>query len=529
MIGPVSGTGRTMMASLQQAIQKGMPPDQAIQYVKGMATQGVAPLADLYSMMNQFQRLKQQPVQPPQTPPTIKDQLNILDQQQQMQRMQQQQAVPQAMNRGLGGIDAGLMQYPQFAGGGIVAFDNGGTADSAEIQRILRKSPMMRTAEENQLLREAGVETERRQLGEDSGIGGLNRFLKSPFIREAFGSPYASEEEIAKGGGAALNERILRGLGASQVVPQAPPAAAPAQSAVPTTGGPLAVSPFDSFGGMMNTARRDQFGRPVAQDLATTPSAPSRGERGAGTEAVGGSRFKRFAEEAPKESTEYLKEIQALRESQGLGKARKERMEYLTKTEQELAKEYGSDKMLAFAEAGFRMAGAASRPGATFLGALSEGAMSGTQALRALNKEQRATKRAMQEAMFQIKEAEEAEKEGNITAAMNMRENAKNRFDAAQKLNMQLDNDITKLNMQLGASRDIAEIQAGVRGGDEALKGKKFQLETIEALLSDARERLIYAPEKEKAQIQAEIRGYLQQIRGLGSSGAGVPVTTSGW
>ena len=34
MIGPVSGTGRAMMASLQQAIQKGMPPDQAVQYVK---------------------------------------------------------------------------------------------------------------------------------------------------------------------------------------------------------------------------------------------------------------------------------------------------------------------------------------------------------------------------------------------------------------------------------------------------------------------------------------------------------------
>ena len=526
MIGPVSGTGRAMMASLQQAIDKGMPPDQAVQYVKSMATQGVAPLADLYSMMNQFQRLKQPQAQAPQTPPTIKDQLNIATQQQQMQQMQQQQAVPQPMDRGLGGIDAGLMQYPQFAGGGIVGFDNGGTADSAEIERILKKSPMMRTAEENQLLREAGVETEKRQLGEDSGVAGLNRFIKSPFIREMFGSPYASEEEIAKGGGAALNERLLRGLGASQVTPQAPPAPAPTQSAVPTTGGPLAVSPFSSFGDMMSGARNDQFGRPVAQDLVAAP----RSERGAGTEAIGGgSRFKRATEEAPKESTEYLKEVQALRESQGLGKARKERMEYLTKTEQELAKEYGSDKMLAFAEAGFRMAGAASRPGATFLGALSEGAMSGTQALRALNKEQRNTKRAMQEAMFQLKEADEAEKEGDIKTALNMRENAKTRYDAAQKLNMQLDNDITKLSMQLSGSKEIAEIQAGARGSDEALKGKKFQLETIEALLADARERLVYAPDKEKAQIQAEIRGYLQQVRSLGSSGASVHVTTSGW
>jgi hypothetical protein len=129
MIGPVSGTGRAMMASLQQAMQKGMPPDQAIQYVKSMATQGVAPLTDLYSMMNQFQRLKQQQVQPPQTPPTIRDQLNIMDQQQQMQGIQRMQAPPSAgqpMDRGLGAIDAGRMEYPQFAGGGIVAFQEGG-------------------------------------------------------------------------------------------------------------------------------------------------------------------------------------------------------------------------------------------------------------------------------------------------------------------------------------------------------------------------------------------------------------------
>lgn len=148
MIGPVSGTGRAMMASLQQAVQKGMPPDQAIQYVKSMATQGVAPLTDLYAMMNQFQRLKQQPTQAPQTPPTIKDQLNMMDQQRQMQsqqgNIQQMQAgapAPQAMDRGLGAIDAGRMEYPQFAGGGIVAFDRGGEADSIEAMLIRQYVP----------------------------------------------------------------------------------------------------------------------------------------------------------------------------------------------------------------------------------------------------------------------------------------------------------------------------------------------------------------------------------------------------
>ena len=110
MIGPVSGTGRAMMSSLQQAMSKGMPADQAIQYVKSMAQQGVAPLVDLYAMMKQFERLKQPPQQSPQGG-TIRDQLNSLE---------------QNMGQGIGGLNAGAMENPSFAGGGVVAFQQGG-------------------------------------------------------------------------------------------------------------------------------------------------------------------------------------------------------------------------------------------------------------------------------------------------------------------------------------------------------------------------------------------------------------------
>lgn len=154
MIGPVSSTGRSMMASLQQAIQKGMPPDQAIAYVKGMATQGVAPLTDLYTMLNQFQRLKQQQVQPPQTPPTIKDSLNQMDMQQRMQAAQPQ---VQPMDRGLGGIDAGRMQYPQFAGGGIVAFEDGGFITGGPVKDNPRNDPLYPEQTLRQLREQAGV------------------------------------------------------------------------------------------------------------------------------------------------------------------------------------------------------------------------------------------------------------------------------------------------------------------------------------------------------------------------------------
>ena len=135
MIGPVSETGRTMMASLQQAMSKGMPVDQAIAYVKSMAKDGVAPLVDLYALMKQFQRMKQQQVQPPQTPPTIRDQLNMLEASQSQGQGGLPAALPQQnpqamMGQGLGGLPAGRMENPQFAGGGIVAFDEGGQAAS---------------------------------------------------------------------------------------------------------------------------------------------------------------------------------------------------------------------------------------------------------------------------------------------------------------------------------------------------------------------------------------------------------------
>lgn len=132
MIGPVSQTGRTMMASLQQAIGKGMPIDQAIAYVKSMANDGVAPLVDLYALMKQFQRMKQQQVQPPQTP-NIREQMMMLEAQQGQAGLPaaMPQQNPQAMmGQGLGGLPAGRMENPSFAGGGIVAFDEGGQAAS---------------------------------------------------------------------------------------------------------------------------------------------------------------------------------------------------------------------------------------------------------------------------------------------------------------------------------------------------------------------------------------------------------------
>ena len=504
MIGPVSGTGRTMMASLQQAMEKGMPPDQAIQYVKSMATQGVAPLADLYAMMNQFQRLKQQQVKPPQTPPTIRDQLNIMDQQQQMQPQQDTSAraggvgglggptsyadanyAGQPMDRGLGAIDAGLMEYPQFNGGGIVAMASGALADSEEPGFFERSGlPFLTTkrglaANEKALdefftLRRSGgsVVLEAQKLAKEGKIDEALELLRSENIdpSQAFGEELPASSRAA-----------------TETAP-APPQAAP-PSPVPSAANPFAGTGGVGFDINLGGARTDAFGRPIAQDQAIVP-APARDVTAAaptgGRAAPATTGLRRMTEEKPKETSSYLQELKDLRESEGLGKARAERMTYLTNEEKNLAKEFGSDKMLAFAEAGFRMAGAASRPGATFLGALAEGAMSGTQALRALNKEYRLNKRTINDAMYQMREADEAEKEGDIKTALNMRENAKTRLLEAEKFNMNLENDIMVMNMRLSGAERVATIQSGGRGSTAGFRQTQLQLQALQNSKSQA-------------------------------------------
>jgi hypothetical protein len=140
-----------MLTSLHGAMAKGMPMDQAMTYVKSMAQQGIAPLVDLSAMLRQFEQLKQPETRPMQTG-TVRDQINMAAQARagglggfQMQptqtapqiatqpMMSPQMAAPQMAPQagGLASLDAGRMENPQgFAGGGIVAFDQGGVSAS---------------------------------------------------------------------------------------------------------------------------------------------------------------------------------------------------------------------------------------------------------------------------------------------------------------------------------------------------------------------------------------------------------------
>lgn len=143
-ITPLNPLVRTMLTSLHGAMAKGMPLDQAMTYVKSMAQQGIAPLVDLSAMLRQFEQLKQPETRPMQTG-TVRDQINMASQARNAGlgafQMQPTQAAPPMVTQptpqmapqasGLASLDAGAMENPRgYAGGGIVAFDEGGVSAS---------------------------------------------------------------------------------------------------------------------------------------------------------------------------------------------------------------------------------------------------------------------------------------------------------------------------------------------------------------------------------------------------------------
>jgi len=445
MLGPVSGTGRAMMASLQQAMSNGMPPDQAIQYVKSMATQGVAPMADLYAMMNQFQRLKQQPVQAPQTPPTIRDQLNMAEQQQ------------MAMQQGLGGLPAPSMEQAQFAGGGIVAFDEGG-----EVNPISYMQKLVREA-----LARGDTETAEEIQASLEDYTSLGRNL-----------PRISLPERS-------NLVDLREARAREQYSGAAPAAAPTPSA--------SAAP---------TGTRPRLGREATTSEVrfpdnTAPPAPERrppvARRSAGIGAAA----------APVEAAVAAKKmgfedfLAPLREAgKPLREATDAYRQFLDKDEASAKEQSSRDRMLALAQAGFGMAEAASKPGATFLGSAAAAGGSYAKNMMQLNREADAAKRGIVKERLALAQAEAAGNKADYVAAYQNLNEYEKRLTQADQFKQEIDLKRAGLALErsLGFARVNAELvnsamMAGLRK-DEAAARAQNELRDLQAkivTLADSR------------------------------------------
>lgn len=494
MIGPVSGTGRAMMASLQQAIQKGMPPDQAVQYVKSMATQGIAPMTDLYAMMNQFQRLKQQQVQPPQTPPTIKDQLNILDQQQQMQAQQggiagMQAPAPQGepMDRGLGAIDAGRMEYPQFAGGGVVALAEGGdfsnlSKDASEAGTniseffgdILRgfggaapgaepfqSREMYALSNDPTLTDEKIIAAYRQAVAKNDPLA--NELRKILLNRNLGAVVEQTNRELAVNKPVSIDQRTLalgQQLGLKDkppAAPAAPPAGAGTQAPPPPVA--AAPNPFAGLGG-----NYDNFGK------YRTEAGKLR------TEAE---------QEANLTAMERAQQAEKDLAAMGIGKAAEERGKFLDRREAEAGKQLAEDRRMALAQAGFAMAEAASRRGRErtgFLGAAAIGGTKGAQLIDKAVRENRALKDSIAENRFALAQAQEMMKMGNYRDGAAQARQAKQNLAA---LNQSL------ATNELGISQFIGQQTAQDRRTAAQITAQREDREATRASEKEYRDALI--------------------------------------
>lgn len=535
MIGPVSGTGRAMMSSLQQAMQKGMPPDQAIQYVKSMATQGVAPLADLYAMMNQFQRLKQPQAQAPQTPPTIKDQLNMLDQQQRMQGgiagMQAPPPAPQPMDRGLGAVDAGRMQYPQFAGGGIVAFAEGGAAGIDFSKMTNEQLEMLFEGEDKELARAALKErldrsgyTPPRELWERYTEAVKAGIPKGPAIRFDLsgGAPAYMKDEQGRirtpGMGKPVTSSFTEGIVPMERPAPTPPAAAATQSAVPTGG---VLTPYSSpqEAGAAFDRRIAQAQEGVRQEPAPARSRPGTAMATTGG-GRGGDRYAELRRGVEGRTFEEVADSFSPEEEKRINKA----LSGLTAEKKDAVR-------MALAEAGFRMAAAASRPGATTLSSLSEGALGGMQQYRAAQKELRQTEKELGKEMADLRKYQDQVARGERTAKRDFEERKQRDILDLEVKSEQL----RQFNAELGQRLQIAQLQYGEDNGQSAYRRSTLTINMLDPMYKAAVERLNaiadvppvgvkpQSPEHKAliAAAQKKVNDLEAQMRAAASGGAG--------
>lgn len=197
--------------------------------------------------MNELQQMA-----PGGQPPTIADSIRQQATQKIQARMVQEQQRQQALQQMVAGLPAagipanvpqpqGIDQAPVefgMASGGIVSFTNGG---SPTVEQILKKDPINRTPEENAILQRAGYQLQRQVVPEDSAVGRAEAAIQQAgaALRRgvAGGTERLSEEELASrpAAGGALNERILRALGAEPAVAPTQPAAQPAEPVFDTS------------------------------------------------------------------------------------------------------------------------------------------------------------------------------------------------------------------------------------------------------------------------------------------------------
>jgi hypothetical protein len=465
-----------------------------------MATQGVAPLTDLYAMMNQFQRMKQQPVQAPQTPPTIRDQLNMAEQQQ------------MAMQQGLGGLPAPAMEQAQFAGGGIVAFDEGGPVGDVESE-ITRLEEALRT--DDYIKQGSGGSLGRVMTTRTMPMGYAQRLEAERKLERLKSTPrpkVKAEPDFLPSGPPVKSEFKLPSDYGSPQQPTEQGAAPDIFAAPSGTRGPV--------------TRREA---PPAPRTDTT----SRGGIDSRVPAA-----PRVAAEAPAEKKMTIEDYLApLREAgKPLREATDAYRQFLDKDEASAKEQSSRDRMLALAQAGFGMAEAASKPGATFLGSAAAAGGGYAKNMMQLNREADAAKRGIVKERLALAQAEAAGNKADYVAAYQNLNEYEKRLTQIDQFNQGMR--LQQAKLALDRTLGMGQIQASVANAAATLGLRQEELAAriennknelalqIEQLVTENMKPLLLDPAyrdgtpEQRAAIESNVRNSVTQRVVMNSIGA---------
>jgi hypothetical protein len=314
-------------------------------------------------------------------------------------------APPPNRDQGVGSLPAPVMDRAKFAGGGIVAFQNGG--DPIEVAK-------------KQLL---------EMISEAESQGDFNKatVLRGQLRRVVSGNPESMAPQEPRDIGALLRGNVAE----SRPYLNKP---APAPDTVPVN--PAAAA---------TTGRTQRDWANAKQQNRRTPAATAPVPDVFALSDIGGTPAASSGTTQINEGLKILRDqVDALKKAKPEDREARYRAagiedmtpKQLAKIEERISKLSGDkkrDAYMALAQAGFKMAAAASKPGASLLGAFGEGASEGAKMMSDVNKEYRGLQSDLEDKVMAIQRYQQERKEGKIDKSIEREQELAKDLSEAQR------------------------------------------------------------------------------------------------
>ena len=508
----ISPTGRALQAELQN-----MPPDQVQAYLAQNV--GKVPMAELLAMKMQLDRMRQAVPQQRAPQSTVAQDMQA----------QLQQA------RGISALPVQNVGQPQnYAGGGIVAFQQGGPtmyvspeggvssslpprnlpatigrgASAAEDPAAFWKTVtefMKRGASQSEAIAKAetvmgSLKAGARLAGRFAGPIGLGlgsygavsnvadegkrKDLLVKYLRNA-GLTYDDYLNLTPESQAAFGQMVGSGLALSGMTGLN--LTGEGETGGRSTSGPPTRAKVTGAGRRAELAGLSAI---APRKETTAPPAPPAPEAPAPAAA-------------PKTIQDYLKEEAALREQLGVGTTLGEREKYIREREAKTEKDLADRARMSRAQAFFKMAEESAKPGGTFLKGATAGLSQYAEAKQALADKREQMQDLAKERQFALQEAREQLKLGDYRAARAAQKDADKRAEELADKQADYAQRMAELEFQAKTRRYEIEAQGAQR--KEELTAAKTARETLERQLAaepdPAKRAIILAQLRELAKL----------------------------